>query len=220
MTYLSFVQKELEREYQNFFKFLGIDDKTGCTNKSDNLKFPTYPYIGTSYGSVKKLLFIGLDIGMDESSNIQTFDDRRLGIEFACPSKANPHIAGTYITALHFLKDEDTSWNAHWDKIKNSNTSQRALREYELLQKNPLSYIALTNYYKFVDKKRMVRSGGQNRKYVNKEAENRLFLNEVKILCPDTVIFQSRQFRYNKDLLDRLSSIVKSIYVGPHPSYR
>lgn len=214
------MESELKREYQSFFDSLDIDYETGCTSKFNQIKFQTYPYIGTKYGSRKKILFIGLDIGMDETPNIQLCEDRRQDIEFACPSLANPHIAGTYTTALYFLKDKEASWNAHWNTIKNSSTSQRALREYELPQKNPLSYVALTNYYKFVDKQRVHRSGGRNRKYLDKEREQNLFLSEIRILNPDMVIFQSRQFWYKKDLLNKLSSIGMPIKIGPHPSYR
>lgn len=66
------IQEDLEtrlRElYEDLYEEFKIDKKTGILKESSNLKFPTYPYIGSNYGlkGVPKILVIGLDIGSDE----------------------------------------------------------------------------------------------------------------------------------------------------------
>ena len=98
---------ELDKLYRAFFLELNIDSETGEFNdKNLQLKFASYPYIGNQYHSTtKKILFVGLDIGKDETPGyIQTFDERRENI--AKESNFNPHIAGTYTTALNILKTE------------------------------------------------------------------------------------------------------------------
>jgi len=211
------------REYNDFFKRLGIDKK-GILMKDSNLKFATYPYIGSNYGKAKKIFFIGLDIGSDEKlEGFQTFEERRKAIEDKKIINHNPHIAGTYIFSLYFLKD-DKNWTEFWNNIKNKSSCQRALKERKLLPNdNPLSYIALTNFYKFVTVNRTKRTGALNRNYRKKEIEEALLLNEIEFLKPDIIIFQSKQFldkKYKKFLHTIKKLINGTIYIGLHPSHR
>jgi len=215
------MQSELKIEYQELFKRFEIDEKTGCFKNIPNIKFPTFPYIGSKYGETKKILIVGLDIGSDEKiGGIQSFEERRKAIEDKPVSKHNPHIAGTYFTALFFLKDS-LNMEDYWNKIKNTFSCQKALQNQEnLISSNPLSYIAFTNYYKFVSINRKNRTGGKNRIYLNKKIEIDFFIEEVKIFNPEIIIFQSNYFKYKRSLLKRLLDMGNSIYIGPHPAYR
>ena len=214
------VQSELKNKYRELFKRYKIDPKTGCLKCYPDLKFPTYPYIGSRYGETKKILIVGLDIGSDETPRrIQCFDERRQAIEKKPVYKHNPHIAGTYFTALFFLKDE-LGWNDCWSKTKNISTCQQALKNgKDLPTSNPLSYIALMNYYKFVTENRRNKGGGTNRKYLDKGFDQEFFVKEIKVFEPDIVVFQGAEFKNKMSVLDRLKT-GKSVYVGLHPSNR
>ena len=86
---------------------------------------------------------------------------------------------------------------------------------------SPLSFIALTNYFKFVDKGREgKRSGNKNRKYINEKVEKELFLNEVKIFNPDIIIFQGLDFNHYSDILKKIKELDIKVYVAPHPANR
>jgi len=214
------IQSELKNIYQDFFKKFGIDKKTGCFKNIPKIKFPTFPYIGSKYGNSKKILIVGLDLGVDPKiGGIQSFEERRQSIEEKPVSKHNPHIAGTYFTAFSFLKDS-LNWQNDWDKLKNISSCQKALKNQEELPAfNPLSYIALTNYYKFVSINRKKRTGGKNRTHINKEIEINFFIEEVKIFNPDIIIFQSASFNHKKKLIIKILEMEKPVYIGPHPSY-
>ena len=117
------------------------------------------------------------------------------------------------------MKDE-LGWNDCWNKIKNISTCQKVLENgRDLPTSNPLSYIALTNYYKFVTENRTNKTGGKNRKYLDKDFDQKKFVEEVEIFEPDIVVFQSAEFKNKKSVLERLVKTDKSIYVGFHPSY-
>ena len=118
------------------------------------------------------------------------------------------------------MKEHFVEWGDFWKKIKYAKTCQSILKAGKNMpQENPLSYIALTNFYKFVTEKREKRSGGGNRRHCDQQIELELFFEEVEIFKPKIVIFQSLSFN-NKKWLERLSSDERLIYVGPHPSYR
>ena len=217
------IKKELLRIYDDFFKSMNIDKETGILKnlpEKDCLKFQTYPYIGSKYGQSKKILFVGLDIGADEKiQGIQNFEERRKAIEEVDVSEHNPHIAGTYVCALYFIKEEK-NWQDYWNKIKNAKTCNQALKEKENLPKeDPLSYVALTNYFKFVTPKRRNRGHGKDRRHIDKEIENRLFLREVEVFDPDMIIFQSKSFE-QLEIIPDLYKTTKTILIGPHPAYR
>lgn len=214
------MQTKLKKKYREFFKKFEIDEKTGCLNNNKKLKFPTFPYIGSKYGKAKRILIVGLDIGSDEEIGIKSFEKRQTDIEKKLVSKHNPHIAGTYFTALFFLK-ENLGWQRYWNKLKDIPSCKKALQKQEKLpQLNPLSYVALTNYYKFVSKNRGNKTGGENRVHLDKEFETNFFIDEVKIFNPDMIIFQSLSFKNENILLNKLLKLKMPIYIGPHPSYR
>jgi len=196
----SILRRQLEDLYYGkLFKEFEINKETGCLKNNPQIKFPTFPYIGSKYGCSKKILIVGLDIGSDETKGkIQSFEERRQAIEEKerkSLSWHNPHIAGTYFTALFFLKG-DLNWQDCWDKLKDKPSCQKALinNQEELPLSNPLSYIALTNYYKFVSVGRENKAGGADRLHQAQESELNFFIKEVKIFNSDIIIFQSKCF--------------------------
>ncbi len=207
-----------------------IDPKTGIlkteshqnTRKCKKVRFPTYPYIGSNYGKYSPaILFVGLDKGKDEKEHIQDFNGRNSSIEKKEFHLLNPHIAGTYFTALHFL-EKNLNWGNKWNEIGKTHTCQQILKNKKdcLPEENPLSHISLTNFYKFVDVGRNYKSGGKNRKHYKKDIEQEFFIKEVNIFNPDIIIFQSLEFNRKEEILSFVSTNKRTVYVGPHPSYR
>lgn len=212
-----------------------IDEKFGKFTRNEHLdpdkkKFATYPYVGSKYGNAEKILFVGLDIGKGRwEGGIQTFSERREGIEEKPLHCHNPHIAGTYMTALYFLKDK-FGGSAQWEEIVKTGLICKSVLSdrKELLpsedplpySKNPLSYCALTNYHKFMTKGVKKMRTKENREWLCQDKEERLFREEVEIFDPDIVIFQSTKKEFRK-AAENLKSKgkVREIYVGYHPSY-
>ncbi len=212
------MEEKIKILYSNFFNDLNIDSSSGIVNGVENSRFATFPYIGENYNvSKKKILFVGMDIGKDETNGyIQSLDERKDSV--AKDSDYNPHIAGTYVTALYFLKDH-YGWGNIWDKIKDQNTMQQATKTINHVEnENPLSFVALTNYYKFVNKNQINRSDNSNRKYINKEAETNLLINEINILNPKIIIFQGNL--PIGDIIGKLKNKDIEIYKALHPSNR
>lgn len=233
---MSELEKRIEEAYVQFFKNknMAINRKSGrFRNKHPDKKFATYPYVGSKYGkngNAEKILFIGRDIGRGHwEGRIQSFSERRRGIEdkdFCCH---NHHIAGTYMTALYFLKDK-FGRSAQWEEIVNTGLISKSVLSdrKELLpsedplpySKNPLSYCALTNYHKFMTKGEEKMRNGKNLEWLGRDKEEGLFREEIEILDPDIVIFQGK----NKKFLQAAKNLhskgkVREIYVGYHPSY-
>ena len=99
--------KEIEIEYKNFFKKFEINSTTGILKNFSNIKFITMPYIGSKFEVSKtKVLFVGMDVGKDETPDrYQDLAERNSNIEYN--AGFNPHIAGTYASALFLLKEEN-----------------------------------------------------------------------------------------------------------------
>ena len=224
-------EEELGEAYNQFFKDMDIDEKSGkfIRNKHSDKKFATYPYVGSKYGNngnAKKILFIGQDIGIGRWTlgHIQYFSERRAGIEEKPLYCHNPHIAGTYMTALYFLKDKFDG-SARWEKIVDTGfTCKRVLsdRKELLPSENPLSYCALTNYHKFMTKgvEKMRDRDKRNLEWLCRDKEEGLFRKEIEIFGPDIVIFQGKNEEFPR-AAENLNSKgeVREIYVGYHPSY-
>lgn len=203
--------------YESFFENMSINPKTGSLNKT--LKFETYPYIGSKFEtSDLRIMFVGLDIGKEELKNeIQSLDYRRSQIE--ADFKFNPHIAGTYTSALFLLKD-NYKWDSSWENIIKYSTSSQATKiKQHKDNENPLSFIALSNFFKFVDKERINRSGDKNRKFINQELETKLFINEVKILCPNIIVIQGNTTP-SIQIVNEFKGLNIKILKAPHPSNR
>ena len=223
------LKAELTNKYRELFERYGIDEQTGRLGYDPTRKFATYPYIGSRYGEAARILIVGLDIGKDETpGRFQSFEERRAAIEDKQVSKHNPHIAGTYFTALFFLKNKldlkrKLEWQESWRKTKHVSTCQQALKNRgNLPTQNPLSHIALTNHYKFVTDAREDREGGSDRIYLDRRFDLNFFIGEVEIFTPDIVIFQSEDFNaYKYEMVRRdVRKAAGAVYVGPHPAYR
>jgi hypothetical protein len=232
---------------------LDINKKTGILGQISNnryigqkLRFSGYPYVGCKYSEAKKkILFVGLDIGIDEcrdENTYHTFDSRRevvAGSTEGCTSLGyNNHISGTYGMALYILKDL-YDWNKQWDslyKIKDT-IFISAINQFKLdLPVDVLDYVALTNIHKFVTVCRgcnfskqkptcwsencitneLNRSGSSNRKWYNYNEEIKMIMDEIEIFNPDVIYFQgSVSPIYNK--LKQLNSNCE-IWIANHPS--
>ena len=216
--------KSIEKIYDEIlFKDNFVDKKTGIVNKDSNRKLATYPYIGSKYGSAKKVLIVGFDIGNDECRGEICSLEHRNQIETNNLRELNPHIGGTYFTALYFLKN-DLNLNEFWEETKSTKygkTFATILRKVpQLPNENPLSYIAMTNFFKYVTVDRASsRRGDFDRIFIDKEKEINLFLAEIEVLNPDIVFFQSKGFQNLQEKIKN-ALLIKGIeiYYAYHPS--
>jgi len=245
------LEKDLLEIYDQFFERMNIDEKTGLIKDLINEKkdwidpktkkqkrFSAYAYIGSKYGQKTKILFVGLDIGSDELSEegregtYLDFKKRREQVEEH--ELKNAHMLGTCICSIYFLKSEPelnkSDWETHPDK-----TYKETIKELKLLlnTENPLSYVALTNFHKFVTVGRGMQGkgemmGSKDRHFINnngtktREIEEGVLVNEINTLKPKIIIFQSADFKKNTRLISKIKDILRDtkIYAGYHPSYR
>ncbi|MBC7525439.1 MAG: hypothetical protein H7239_13505 [Flavobacterium sp.] len=213
--------KSISSIYEDIlFKDNFVDRNTGIVNIDKTRKLATYPFLGTKYGQTKKIMFIGLDMGKDETPQlIQSFEKRNENLEWS----RNNHIIGTFFTTFYFLKD-NFNFNDLWIEIvKNGGTFMQIYKTFRALDGfNPIEYISLSNYYKFVTNGRVGRSGKFDRKHLNQKKEEQLFLQEIEVLNPDIIIFQSLDFNHSKfaKIINQLVSSNRKVYIGPHPSHR
>ncbi|MDO8536678.1 MAG: hypothetical protein Q7R94_00315 [bacterium] len=214
------IEKRIRFRYKKFFSDLQINPKTGIVKSDNNLKFATYPFVGSKYAATKlKILFIGLDLGKDESKKILEFKPKRKVVErmYDDIKKMNVHIAGTCISTLWL-------WGRR-DGFRGAKSYKAAIKIFKERHgtKNPLSQIAFTNLFKFVTRNRIHRFGGGDRRHILKKAEEQLLLDEIMILSPRVIIFQSLRFNdlsYNM-FFDQLRNRIKNlkVFIAPHPSY-
>jgi hypothetical protein len=210
--------KQIEIEYQKFFTEFGIDLTSGVLKEFPKLKFATMPHIGSNYFSAKKkILFIGLDIGKDEThGRYQDLAERNSNIE--CDINFNPHIAGTYCSAVYLLK-ELYDWENIWNIFLSYPTYSKATKiQHHKDGENPLSYVSLTNLHKFVTNEREDRAGDVNRKFLKREVEELLLLKEIEILEPDLVFFQGKL--PSSGTVQKIKENKVKIILASHPSYR
>ncbi len=152
---------------------------------------------------------VGLDIGADKKKDaapncregcgtggaIECFECRRSSIEDKKLPHHNPHIAGTYFTAMRYPCPVD-----EWEHCKGLEKScQQVLKDEEaggiLPEFNPLSRIALTNFYKWVTTEGATMSTTLNRTHFHRQREKELFIDEVNHFKPDVVVFQGASFQ-------------------------
>ena len=160
---------DLQAVYNEFYCNFGIDAKTGKIRMGGltcDRKFACYPYVGSLYGHHEgmRLLVVGLDVGADKKKDtapdclegcgtggvIECFECRRSSIEDKNLRHHNPHIAGTYFTAMRYPHPVE-----EWENCKGlERPCQQILKEEKegdkLPKTNALSRIALTNFYKWV----------------------------------------------------------------------
>lgn len=230
----------IEKKYLDFFEHFKIDEKTGILEKESNARFSGYPYIGSAYESTRtKILFIGLDTGVDELRNentFHTFQSRAERISFTAKGKKsfdnvkdplqknhpyNAHLSGTYALAMCLLKDE-CGWGKYWDLISKDDR----VRNYDVIRKyqkelpiDVLDRIAIVNIFKFVTIDRENRSGADNRAWLDKDFEQKFLLDEIMSLNPDIVVFQGSYRYLPGNITQELKNIRKRFIIGFHPSY-
>lgn len=220
------IEKKIKDLYRDFFITNDINPKTGEVKEYGfkTWKFASYPFIGSNYGDkgCKKILFVGLDLGKDESrGRILGFKEKREVVESMHNhiKTMNPNMSGTYITSIYFL--QNWFFSNRWGLIKKSRSYKEGVRIFNI---NLLSFIALINLYKFVTKNRKRRSGGENRKHIfGKEKELQLLLDEIEVFNPDILIFQSRDFLNQKYhcFFKELKKAFKDmkLFIAPQPAY-
>ncbi len=215
------LEKKIEKLYAEFFEKLGINKSTGeLMTDVKHLRFATYPFIGSNYATAsKKILFVGLDIGQDETGTIQSFEERRVSVEAS--ENKNPHIAGTFASALYLLKNE-YNWEKQWELFNEYPTCYQAHKNMNLEHAGicPLSYVALTNFFKFVEVARIKRSGDSDRKILTKEDEFELILKEIEILNPKIIFLQGVGLEKYLNVFNSIKAKGIDVYIGYHPANR
>ena len=208
------LKRGLQDAHKDFFERLNVDAKTGWVC-GQYLKFASYPYVGSRYGDMKRLMVVGMDIGRDATpSAICTFETRQKIIEEAAVHKLKPHMAGTYVTAMHLLQGECEEWRGWLEASDDDRVPQALLNDTKRLPTlNPLSYIVFTNYYKFL----LAHNGAKVQ--LRKEDEEQFLKTEAGIFEPAVIVLQGADFLGRKSLLADLSKDA-DVFVGYHPSVR
>ncbi len=246
--------KKVQERYIQFMKELDINLCTGILGKISNsryrdcnLRFSGLPYIGSKYENAKKkILFVGLDIGIDELRELNTYHTISSRKEFIAGSTSgcsslgyNEHISGTYAMALYILQNEYL-WDKQWSLFeeKDQNTFRKTIENHkEILPIEVLDYVAFTNVHKFVSVCRgcelkkakeldcfkemcnnteINRSGAGNRKWYNHKEEIRMMLDEIDIFKPDILYFQGSSSKI-EGFISELS-VKHEIWIADHPS--
>lgn len=223
------IQKSIKILYEKFFEDLGIKKNGRFPQKSrwSFLRFPTYPLIGSQYAENKdyRVLFIGLEIGKDEDprGGIIGFDKKRRLVENN--ERHNPHVYGMGVATIFLLKK--LFKKNQWEKIRKGKTYKEAFNLAKNIKPefNPLFHIAMTNCYKFVTMKRESRLGGKDRKNISTDAEWDLLEEEIKILKPKFLVFESKDFKKDRWFQPLISEVIKQnkdtkVYISNHPSDR
>lgn len=230
------VRKKIEKVYSCFFEKISGDPSITATRNREagdvvtrlewndgevKRHFACYPYVGSRYGERTRILFIGSDIGRDESpEGIQRFKERRESIETPELNEHNPHIAGTYFAALRSIPEFEKKWEHFHDS---EDTCQTILRSgLGLPRDNPLSFVGLTNYWKWVVVSAAMMNGGGNRKHCDPELELQLLECEINAYDPEIVVFQGVPLFCKRRTLETVNRIASSriVRVHDHPSAR
>ncbi len=224
-NHLSELEFNIKKLFEDFFKDMNIDNKTGKVDGT-SLRFSGYPYIGRNYvNSPIKILFIPLDTGEDERNYENTYhsiNDRRNIIE-GCGLSFNPHMAGTYATALYILKEKlgiQFSWDALWEYRENHKICTAIKKAENILPQDLLTYVAYENRFRFVTdgrgSEKKERQGGKDRIWVDAKREAQLLKDEIDLFSPDIIVFQGKDGLWNCGV-EELKSKCK-VVIAYHPS--
>lgn len=213
----------LDEVHQRLFRLMGIDPDTGSGAITGDRKFAGYTYVGSKYGAdhrVRKLLVVGLDAGHDENpGGGPTRDTGQFEQAFTDPD-INPHMAGVCFTALRYAFPPEWGWQSY-GSVKHSCKQLIKAGVGHVLPRNPLQYIAFTNFHKWVTKGRTGgRRGGQDRVHFNRRFEIALVHEEVRILQPEVVVLQGKGFA--ESAFAKTRSFIEQVahcYVVFHPTY-
>jgi Uracil DNA glycosylase superfamily. len=224
MDALEQIKNEITSLYNDFYEKNEIDPKEGIWHNAPEgkkLRFATMPHIGEHYAEAdKKILFVGLDIGMEEEKYIIPLKYRRDCFVHKITNCPNAHVSGMMITALFLQREKYTElWN---EVLENRNLQNRAIvnKMRDSFPSYILDNVAQTNFYKFVTVGRTYRTGASDRQFFSNEQEKieELFLKEVEILNPDIIWFQGKEFE-GYSVYRELKKTSKKVIVSYHPSY-
>ena len=224
------IQKSIENRYKNFFAKFKINKKNGRFPRKSRwsfLRFPTYPFIGSRYAENNsfRVLFIGLEIGKDENAGgeIIGFDKKRMLVEDT--EKHNPHVYGMGVATIFLLKK--LFKKNQWEKIYKGKTYMNTFNLAKNIKPNfnPLSHIAMTNCYKFVTINSKSRLSSKDGKHISTDAEWDLLEEEIMILKPNFLVFESKKFAKDHWFQPLIYEIKKQnkntkVYISNHPSDR
>lgn len=221
---------------ESHFEYFGIDEGTGLSKyklKEKALRFSEYPHIGEKYADQKvRVVIVGADLGSDELKDINngkgsyhTFETKTNRLpEY---NKTNAHMAGTYAIVIYLLRDSfpDLYSIIYPKDFTNSGlTARRAIRKlYGISAKELISSFAMTNLHKFVTKNRPVKSGDENRRWFDQNAEFEFFKDELIALEPTVVVFQEPKVgKLNDAQIEELRNTLKGCTIVRllHPSTR
>ena len=221
--------RDVEGLYSDFFRNSGIDPKTGyLMRKRRKWKFSTYPHIGSRYGTdidISRVMFYGLNVGYDmKPGSIWSVQEWRnvLEPEEKVRMGFSHHMAGTYFAMLRYGCPPEWGWQLHKSSDRGCKMLLQELGRANCLPPdNPLKYIAFSNVYKWAlqgSEDTETQKGTQ--KFLDKSAEIDLILDEISLLGPDIVIFQSSRFADPAfgPLLKAVDHMVGRVYVVFHPS--
>ncbi|MDE0189932.1 MAG: hypothetical protein OXQ90_01120 [Gammaproteobacteria bacterium] len=211
------LRQRLDKAHRGFFERFDVGLSSGRVGRA-HVKFASYPFVGSRYGEGKKLMVVGLDIGDDEGgTDIQSYECRRKRVEEECPTKFGRHLAGTFLTAMSLLQEDCCEWRKWMEKACHNEWPQALLKKHPLPCRNPLSYIAFTNYYKFLIGGEVKDKGAKIQ--LDWEREQDFLAEEACALQPDAIHLQGAGLRHDDALLGKLSNVA-DVSVGYHPSVR
>lgn len=229
------LETNLKVLYDELFEHFGLDKATGLFEDSKS-RFSGYPYVGLKYAeSKKKILFVGLDTGVDEKVNEKGYHDfcsRRMKISVSAQGKTykeiqgyplRPHMAGTYLLAMLLLSDCHHEWKCAKEQLflnpNSVNAKALSLKENkDVMPCDVLDYIAQINVFRFVSHMRGKRSGGQDRKWRDKSYEIDFLKREIEVFQPDILVFQGSSKWIPKNVMGDFRTKYRVI-CGYHPSY-
>lgn len=216
----------LRDAHWRFFHLMGVDPDKGLISAdrklpgSEHRKFAGYPYVGSRYDTddrVKRLLVVGLDASRDKNPGGGPMWDAGQFARAITDPDINPHMAGVCFTALRYAFPLDWGWKRYESQRK---SCMRLIKDGLDLPKNPLQYIAFTNFYKWVTRGRTSGRGDQDRIHFNPRAEVDLVHEEVRILHPEVVVLQGKSFAESgfantRSFIEQFADC----YVVFHPAY-
>jgi hypothetical protein len=225
------MQKEIKCLYRRFFSKLGVDRKNGNVihhRKWSDLRFPIYPYIGRAYGTQKsaRVLFIGLQLGTDHRTDIIGFHELRDFME-KHGERLFPHNRGMAVATIRFLSKPSKQLN---DTFKDKTYKETCEAAKEIRPNfTPVYHFALTNFYKFVTKrKRNAKFAANDGTHVDTELELQLLRDEIQILRPKFLVFEGAHLKklFKKEPWSIFIAKIKkqnknvSVYFSHHPAAR
>jgi hypothetical protein len=221
-------EKAIKHLYLRFFSVLGITPKNGKFIRNciwAGLKFPSYPYIGRGYATKKRgrVLFIGLQLGIDWCPHVIGCAELRRIIEERGETQ-NPHFKGMAVATIRFsTKASKPSQHIFKDKTYKETLELASENDPSF---NPLFHFAMTNCYKFLtSEKHKAKFASNDGRHISALLELQLLQDEIQILKPNFLVFQSQAFTSEHWFYPLTREIKKqnkniAVYTSHHPAAR